>query len=139
MSLATDQAAASVIVVPDTRRAMGLDRYYHRPSERGSTSQWEASHDDQLFAARAVASRTAAAPTVTHNAGTPNVATVGWTAATDASGAANVRYHVCASMIRSDCEGTDWVELAFSSGKDDDRKLVLLANSRRDLEPVHIG
>lgn len=46
---------------------------------------------------------------VARPAGTdPTVMNLSWTAATDASGAANVRYHVCASMIQSDCEGTDF-------------------------------
>jgi hypothetical protein len=31
-----------------------------------------------------------------------------WTAATDANGAANVRYHVCASMTQTDCQGADF-------------------------------
>jgi hypothetical protein len=56
-----------------------------------------------------------ATPTVTIAPATPTSATVAWTAATDASGANNVRYLVCASMIRTDCEGSDFFHHVFAT------------------------
>jgi hypothetical protein len=49
----------------------------------------------------------ASPPTVTLNNTTTRL-NVSWAAATDASGAANIRYLVCASMVQTDCQDADF-------------------------------
>jgi hypothetical protein len=44
----------------------------------------------------------------TINTGTATNMNLTWTAATDANGAANIRYLVCASMTQTDCQGADF-------------------------------